>query len=83
MKNKKNDWYILSEIVLLVAVIYLFILSLFFEEFLLPVRGLLGILFLIMAYSYKKTFKDKKISMIYLVCGILAIVYFLVGVIFG
>lgn len=82
-KNVKNQWYVLTEIVLFVVVVYLFILSLFFKEFILPVRALLGLLFLTMAYTYNKDFKDKKISRIYLLCGLVAIAYFLVGVLVG
>lgn len=83
MKNKNNDWCLLVQIILLIVVIYLFILSLFFNFLVLPVRALIGLLFITMAYTYKETFKDTKLYKIYLIVGILALLYFLVGVIIG
>lgn len=81
--HKKREAISLVQIILAVVIAYLFCLSIFFKFLVSPLKLLVSLLFFVMAYNYQMVFKNKTMKNIYIAMGILSLISFIVGVIYG
>lgn len=74
MKNINKDLMVFSQFILFIILVIIFLMSFFIKELLPLVSYLTGILLIIMAINNIRLSKNKFISLLYGICGILVII---------
>lgn len=74
MKNINKDLMVFSQFILFIILVIIFLMSFFIKELLPLVSYLAGILLIIMAINNIRLSKNKFISLLYGICGILVII---------
>jgi hypothetical protein len=73
--NKRIDQVgILLQVVLIICVLYLLIMSIFINEFMVVLQAVCGLTLLCMAYNNQITYKRKLMTFIYGIVGIFCLV---------
>lgn len=74
MKNINKDLMVFSQFIIFIILVIMFLMSFFIKELLPLVSYLTGILLIIMAINNIRLSKNKFISLLYGICGILVII---------
>ena len=70
---------LLAQAVCVIGILAISVLAIFENSFTIPIEVLVGITLLIMAYNNIKLFKRKGLTIVYIVFGIICIIFGLIG----
>ena len=80
MNKKINDLGLFLQAFLVIVMAICFIISLYIEQLTLLTNILLGFVFFVMSHNNERIYKKKYLTLIYVLAGVVALVYAFLGV---